>query len=385
MKYFYLIWKSLWRKKARTILTMLSILIAFLLFALLMALDHAFKAGVELSDADRLIIINKVSLIQPLPISYQQRIAAVDGVESVTHSSWFGGYYQDQRNQFPQFPVDTETYFDLYPEFVLLEGSLDEWKANRIGALVGKPVAAQFGWSVGDRVPIQATIFPKTDGDRTWEFEIEGIFDNAKKPNTGNFFLFHYKYFDEARQFGQGTVGWYILRISDVDRAVEIGDDLDLMFANSPAETKTSTEKEFSEAFAKQFGDIGFVIRAVLIAVLFTILLVAANTMAQSVRERIPELAVLKTLGYGDALVLWLILLESILIAVVGGGAGLLLGWLFVMSAAEAFAAFLPGLGIPSDAWVFALALMIAVGVVAGMIPAMQAMRLSIVNALGRH
>lgn len=385
MKYFYLIWKSLWRKKARTILTMLSIFVAFLLFALLMALDYAFRIGIDVSDADRLIVINKVSLIQPLPISYQQRIVAMDGVESATHSSWFGGYYQDPKNQFPQFPVDSETYFDLYPEFTLLEGSMDEWKANRIGALVGKPLATQFGWNVGDRVPLQATIWPKSDGDRTWEFEIEGIFDNMELPNTANFFLFHYEYFDEARAFAQGYVGWYIIRVSDPSQAAEIADAIDEMTSNSPAETKTDTEKVFSESFIKQFGDIGFIIRAVLTAVLFTILLVAANTMAQSVRERIPELAVLKTLGYRDSLVLWLVLVESILIALFGGLVGLLLGWVFVTGIGQFAAAFLPGFGLPPETWVLALAMMIGVGLLAGIAPALQAMRLPIVTALGRH
>lgn len=384
MKYVYLVWKNLWRKKTRTILTILSIFVAFILYGLLGALKFAFTSGVELADAKRLVVIHKVSLIQSLPISYLERIRQTPGVAEVTHANWFGGYYQDPRNQFPQFPVAADSYLGIYPELMLDDAERSRWLGNRTGAIVGRAVADRYGLKVGDRIPIQATIYPQKDGSRTWEFEIDGIFDTDDPRGNTAYMLFHYDYFDEARAFGQDSVGWYVLSVSDPSSAGGIADAIDERFANSPAETKTSTEAAFSEAFAKQFGDIGFIVSAILGAVFFTILLVAANTMAQAVRERIPEMAVLKTLGFRDGSVLGLVLAESIAIALIGGLAGLGLAWAVIGVLAKAFAAFLPSLYLPAETLLFGLGYMLLVGVAAGLFPALQAKRLTIVDALGR-
>ena len=384
MKYLRLIWKNAWRKKIRTLLTILSVFVAFLLFSLLSAIGFAFRGGVDVADAERLVVIDKISLINPLPISYMNRIASTDGVHSVTHASWFGGYYQDPQAQFGQFPVDPETYLAMYPEFEMPAEQLDAWRKNRIGAVVGRELADQFGWEVGDRIPLQATIWTKVDGGRTWEFDLEGIFSTSDPRGSSALFLFHYDYFEEARAFGKGTVGWYILRVEPGADAARVSSEIDLQFANSPNETETSTEAAFAQSFSKQFGNIALIVTLILGAVFFTLLLVSGNTMSQSVRERISELAVLKTLGFSDRSVLGIVLSESVLIMLIGGLLGLGLGWVLVQGVAQQMGAFLPGVYLSPGAVAAAIATMIAAGILAGIFPAVKAMRLSIVDALAR-
>lgn len=384
MKYFWLIWKNAWRKKIRTSLTILSVFVAFLLFALLSAIGYAFKSGADVADAERLVVIEKISLINPLPVSYQNRIASTPGVVAVTHASWFGGYYQEPRNQFGQFPVEPDSYLAMYPEFEIPPEQLEAWKKNRQGAIVGQELADAFGWKVGDRIPIQATIWTRQDGARTWEFDLEGIFSTADPRGSTALMLFQYDYFDEARAFGQGTVGWYILRVEKGADPVQVANAIDAQFANSPAETDTSTEAAFAQSFAKQFGNIALIVTLILGAVFFTLLLVSGNTMSQSVRERIAELAVLKTLGFADRSVLGIVLSESILIMLIGGLLGLGLGWFLVQGMAEEFGAFLPGVFLSPAAMLTAVAIMFGAGILAGLFPAVQAMRLSIVDALAR-
>ncbi len=384
MKYFGLIWRNVWRKKIRTSLTILSIFVAFLLFALLAAISYAFKGGEDVADAERLIVIDKVSLINTLPMSYLNRIASTDSVQSVTHASWFGGYYQEPRNQFGQFPTDPYSYFSMYPELQLPQEQLDAWVKNRTGAVIGREIAETYGIEVGDRIPLQATIWTKADGGRTWEFDIEGIFSSSEPRGSSAFMLFHYDYFDEARAFGQGSVGWYILRVKPGADPVQVANAIDAQFANSPSETKTSTEAAFAQSFAKQFGNIALIVTLILGAVFFTLLLVSGNTMSQSVRERISELAVLKTLGFSNGSVLGIVLSESVLIMLMGGLLGLGFGWLVVQGVSQAMGAFLPGVFLSPGAAVTALAIMLAAGIVAGIFPALKAMRLSIVDALAK-
>ena len=384
MKYFRLIWKNVWRKKIRTSLTILSVLVAFLLFALLSALGYAFRGGVDVANAERLIVIHKVSLINPLPMSYLNRIAATEGVESVTHASWFGGYYQDQRNQFGQFPVDPQSYFAMYPEFDMPDEQFEAFRRNRTGAVVGRELAERFSWKVGDRIPIQATIWSRIDGARTWEFDLEGIFSNEDPRSSTAVMLFQYDYFEEARAFGKGTAGWYILRVEKGSDPVQVANAIDMQFANSPNETKTSTEAAFAQSFTKQFGNIALIVTLVLGAVFFTLLLVSGNTMSQSVRERIAELAVLKTLGFGDRTVLGIVLSESILIMLMGGLVGLGIGWLLVQALTQSIGAFLPGMFLSPGAIAGGIALMVGAGIIAGLFPALKAMRLSIIDALAR-
>ena len=385
MKYLGLIWRNVWRKKVRTALTILSVLIAFLLFALLNAVGHALTAGAPLSAAQRLVVIDKISLINLLPISYGNKIAAIPGVRAVTHATWFGGYYQDPKNQFGQFPTDAEAYFDIYPELELLDEQFEAFMNNRTGAVVGEALAEQYGWKVGDRIPISATIWTKKDGGRTWEFDLEGIFTTSDPRGTTAFMLFQYDYFNEARQFGDGLVGWYVLSVAGGADPVEVANAIDAEFANSPRETETSTEQAFVASFAKQYGNIALIVQLILGAVFFTLLLVTGNTMAQSVRERVPELAVLKTVGFKDGTVLGIVMAESILIMVIGGGLGLGIGWMVAQGMNEALAAMIGGgIFFSGQAFLVALVIMIGAGVAAGIFPALKAMRFSIVDALAR-
>ena len=382
MKFLPLLWSSLWRKKVRTIFTLLSVFVAFLLFGLLMTIRAAFSFGVDIAGLDRLVLIHKVSLIMPLPISYLDRLRGTDGVTLATHNTWFGGVYQDPSNFFAQVSVDPEPFMKLYPEYRLPADQMQAWLADRQGAVVGVDLARRFNWSIGDRVPIQGTIWQPKQG-QVWEFNIVGIYDADAGVDKTQFF-FRYDYLDENRQQGQGLVGWYVVKIGDASQAQQMGARFDDMFANSAAETKTTTEKGFVEGFAKQVGDVGAIMIAIVAAVLFTMMLVAANTMAQSVRERTSEVGVLKTLGFSNASILLLVLGESVLIAVIGGGLGLLVAWLFVRQG-DPTGGMLPIFVLPSRDVVVGALMIVGLGVVAGLLPAVTAMQLKITDALRRN
>lgn len=381
MKYLPLLWSSLWRKKTRTIFTLLSVFVAFLLFGILMTIRTAFSFGVEIAGIDRLVLIHKVSLIMPLPISYLERLRATEGVTLVSHQTWFGGVYQDPSNFFAQMAVEPETFMKLYPEFRIPPDQAKAWLADRQGAIVGVDLAKRFGWKVGDKIPIQGTIWRPKKGE-IWEFNIVGLYDGDKGVDKTQL-MFRYDFLDENRIRGEGLVGWYVVRIADPSKAHEMAAKFDSMFANSTAETKTTTEKGFVEGFAKQIGDIGAIMIAILVAVLFTMLLVAANTMAQSVRERTAEVGVLKTLGFSNASILILVLSESVLIAVIGGGLGLFAAWL-IAQGGDPTNGMLPVFMLPSRDVTTGAILIVVLGVVAGMLPAVNAMQLKITDALRR-
>lgn len=384
MKFLPLIWKNMMRKKVRTLFTVLSIVIAFVLFAYLGAIRQAFSLGVDLTGADRLLVIHRVSLIRPLPLSYLNRIRSMPGVVDVTHATWFGGKYQDQfEGRFAVLPVEPEEFLRLYPEYVVAEDQKTAWIANRTGVLVGRKTADDFGWEIGDRVPIQGTIFHKADGSTVWEFTVEGFYEGAQSGVDDTQFLLHWTYFNEARDQGEDLIGWFIVRVDDPENAKAVADRIDANFANSAYETKTSTEKAFMQGFAKQIGNIGKILTSVLTAVFFTILLVTGNTMAQSVRERTSELAVLKTLGFTDTRVLMLVLAESFTMAALGGGLGLVVGWLMVQ-AGDPTGGGLPIFFVPVRDLVLGAGLALFLGFVSGLLPAVQAMRLRIVDALRR-
>jgi putative ABC transport system permease protein len=383
MKFAYLIWSNLRRRKLRTALTALSILVAFVLFGYLSAIGRGLSQEVSVEGANRLMVRHRVSLTQPLPLSYQARIAQIPGVAQVTHATWFGGIYQDSRSFFAQMPVVPAEWLEMHPEMRLPEAQKRAWMQTRTGAIAGRKLADRFGWKVGDRIPLQATIWRKEDGSRTWEFDLAGIFDGKDKNTDTSQFFFRYDYFDESRAFGKGLVGWYVVRVQDPSQAAVVAERIDHEFANSPAETKAETEGAFVRGFAKQIGDIGAIVRAILAAVFFTILLVAGNTMAQAVRERTEELGLLKALGYSNQQVLVLVLLESCFLAAVGGLAGLGLAWLLI-SAGDPTRGSLPVFYFPARDVIAGVLLVFALGMAAGLFPALQAMRLSIAEALRR-
>jgi len=382
MKYLPLLWRSLFRRKVRTIFTLLAVLVAFTLFGFLVAIEAAFGMGVELAGNERLVLIHKVSLIQLLPESYLERIRATPGVTDVCYQTWFGGIYQDPKNFFMQTPVDPDCLLRMYPEYTLPEAQKKAWIADRQGAIAGRTTAEKYGWKIGDRIPIQATIWRKKDNSTNWEFNLVGIYDGAEQGTDTTQFFFQYKYFDESRLFAKGQVGWYVVRIANASRAPQIAGQIDSLFANSPAETKTTTEKAFVQAFANQVGNIALIVRSIIAMAFFIILLVTANTMAESVRERTSELAVLKTLGFTDGRVLALVLVESCLIAGVGGFLGLGLAGVLVPKIPTGN--LLPNLFVPTASLGLGIALVFGLGLVAGIFPALGAMRLRIVDALRR-
>jgi putative ABC transport system permease protein len=384
MKYLPLIWRNLLRRKIRTIFTTASIFIAFLLFGVLMAIKAAFSMGIDVAGADRLMTIHRVSFIQPLPRSYADRIRGVEGVTQITHANWFGGIYQDPNNFIAQFAVDPETYLAMYPEYEIPEEQKQAWLANRTGAVVGIDTARRFGWKVGDRIPLQGTIYRRPD-DAPWEFTIDGIYDSQVKGTDKTLFFFHYDYLNEtlASSPMRDQIGWYIVRVENPAQADAVAKRMDALFANSPAETKTATEKVFASDFAKQVGDIGAIMTAIAAVVILFILFVAGNAMAQSIRERTNELAVLKTLGFNDRRVLGMVLAESLLVAVLGGGLGLLVASLLI-ARGDPTGGFLPIFYFPPRDLVLGCVLVLALGLLSGLVPALQAGRLKIVDALRR-
>jgi putative ABC transport system permease protein len=379
MKFLPLLFANLLRRKVRTTLTLGSFAVALFLFCLLVTIRAAFNQGVDAAGADRILVINKVSMIQPLPIAYRERLARVAGVKELTWANWFGGVYQDDKNFFPQFAVDAETYRTIYTEFLVPP---DEWQAflaDKQGAVVGKSTADRFGWKVGDRIPIKGAIFP---GD--WEFNLRGIYTGRRPNDDLTQFWFRWDYLKEkAPPWAQNNVGWYTVRIAPGADSVKVARDIDEVFANSAWETRTQSESAFMASFVEQMGNIEFLMVAIGSVVFFTLLLVTGNTMATSVRERTGELAILKTVGFTDASVLALVLIESLLVAALGGALGIGMAKAFTLAGDPTkgmLASFyLPPAGIAAGA-----ALSLSVGLIAGLLPALGAMRRQVVDALRR-
>lgn len=382
MKYLPLLWAGLFRRKLRTALTLLSIVVAFFLFGLLQSVSQAFSNVADQTQADRLITNSRYSIIDLLPSSYQRQIAGVPGVRAVSHATWFGGSYQDQPAQFAIFPVDHTTYLDVAPEIVLPADQREAWNRTRTGAVVGRGLAAERGWKIGDRVPVRADIWPQASGELAWTFDIVGIYENTVDAGNGEqALLFRYDYFDEARGSAKGRVGWFLLKIDDPNNADTVSRQIDALFDNSEAETKTQTEAAFAQGFLRQIGDISLIVTAILGAVFFTILVLTGNTMSQALRERIPEFGILKTLGFGNGQVLAFVMAEALLLTVLGGLIGLGLAKL----TATAMASSLSSVGVSGIGWPVvwrALLAMVVLGIAVGLLPAIRAMRLKIIDAL---
>jgi putative ABC transport system permease protein len=378
MKFLPLIWAGLWRKPLRTLFTMLSILVAFLLFGMLQGVNSGLNHSAANAHVNRLLTISRTSFVVPLPFAYLPQIEAVPGVSGATYTTWFGSYFQDPKNFVAAFPIVAERYFTLYPELKLPPDQRDALSRTRTGAVIGAELAKKYGWKIGDRVPLHSTIWVKGDGNSDWSFEVVGIFDDPEDPAQANGMFFNFSYFDEARSLGKGTVGWYIVGMADPGQAAQVGAAIDHLFANSSDETKSQTEKEFSQALLKQVGDINFIVTAILGAVFFTLLFLTGNTMMQSFRERIPELAVLKTLGFTGRGVLALVLAETVVLCLSASVLGLAI-------AAAIFPYLAATIGVVSLApEVAALGVGIAVllAFVTGLPPALRAQRLNIVDAL---
>jgi putative ABC transport system permease protein len=382
MKFRGLIFANLFRKKLRLILTIGSFAVALFLFAFLAVVKSAFSRGMEVAGADRLVVINRIGLIQSLPISYRDKILTIPGVKSVTHNNWFGGTYQDERNFFVQFVIDPENMRQVMTEFVVPDDQWANFLKDRQGAIVGAKTAKRFGWKIGDRIPIKNALYGPT---KTWEFNIDGIYHNERPGGDEAQFWLQHKYFDETvPQVYKGQIGWYVLKLENPDDAVRVAKAIDNTFANSSQETKTETESAFAAGFAKQFGNIQFLILSIGTVVFFTLLLVTGNTMAISVRERIGELAVLKAIGFSDRSVLFLVLGESLVIALGGGLLGLGLALLAVPVLTAALNGLLPTLIMSTSILSLGLVTALVVGAISGLLPGIGAMRMRVVNALRR-
>lgn len=385
MKYLHLVWAALFRRKTRTILTLVSIIAAFLLFGLLDAVRTSFEqAGQSANGAQRLQTGSKLSFIQTLPQSLEAQIAAVPGVKTVTYANWFGGAYQDPHNQVFSFAVEPN-YLDLYPEIAVSEAERKAFDNTRTGALVGEGLAAKYKWKVGDKIPLQSTIFPDKSGSKNWSFDVVGILHSTDKKAAGFFdqmFLLNWKYFDETTPYNRGQVGWYVTRVTDVNQADRVAKAIDAISSNSDHETRTQTEQAATASWMKQLADIGLIVGSIMGAVFFTLLLLSGNTMMQAVRERTGELAVLKTIGFSNGSVLAMVLAESVLLLVLGGliGLGIASALIPVVSAGSGGMLNLPTVGASS--WILGVVLMAVIGLLVGSLPAWSAMRLNIVDAL---
>ncbi|TVZ41988.1 putative ABC transport system permease protein [Alteromonadaceae bacterium 2753L.S.0a.02] len=383
----YLIYRNLTRNKLRMFLNSTAIVIAFMLFGVLFSLKDAFEAGVELTADNRLVVVNKINFTQPLPMAHVNKIRALEGVKDVSWANWFGAYYQDPQKQLVAFAVDPQSWLQVYDELVVTDEAKQAWFNERQGLLVGKRMADLKGWKVGDRIPISSSIFSQADGSHTWDFVVSGIFTTKEAQIDTNYFMLHYKYFIETQTFGSDWFGWAVLTTDDPSLNEVVAKRIDDTFANSPAETETTSEKQFNKAFIEQIGSIGLIITSVVTAAFFTILLIVGNSMALAVRERTSEIAVMKTLGFQAARVFRMILSESIMLAVIGGFQGLLIAWFIVNGASRdpSLQNILPNLVLGSNTAVLAFAYMIALGVLTGFFPAWRAMKLNTIDALNRR
>jgi putative ABC transport system permease protein len=380
MKFLPFLIANLLRKKVRITMTIGSFTIALFLYCILATIERSFNQGVEVAGADRLVVINKTSLISPLPFSYKERLTQIPNVKHVTYAVWFGGIYQSEKNFFPQLAIDLKTFRGMYNEFKVAPQYWEAFLKDKEGCIVGPSTMKRFGWKVGDRVPLRGTIWPGT-----WEFNIRGTYAGTRGDDDLTQFWFRYDYLDERRlpEFGKGTVGWYMVKVDKIEKAAEVLAAIDKRFANSAYETKTDTEKSFASDFVKQIGNIKLIMLSIGGVVFFTLLLVTGSTMSMSVRERVGELATLKTIGFSDTTVLLLVMAEALTVGLVGGGIGVIVGKLYTLTG-DPTGGLLPIFYLAPQNMITGLGLGIFIGMLSGLMPAVFAMRLRIVEALRR-
>ncbi len=377
MKYARLVWINLLRNKLRTVLTVLSVCVALFLFSTLRSVITALDSATEVGSEARLMTLSATGITFLLPQGHYNRLAAVEGVRSVSWANWFGAVYIDQSNFFAQFAVNAESYFPMYPELRVPEDQMEAFMAERTAAIVGNGLLRRFGWRLGQQVVLQGTFLP---GD--WEFTIRGVY-TPDDPSIGEeIFYLHYDYMYEGSG-RQITPGWFILQLDDPTQAAAISQRIDAMFENSSNPTKTQTEKALNAEFITMFGNVGQLVRTIGLAVLFAILLVAANTMMMAARERINEHGVLKALGFQNGHLFGIVLAESVIITVTGGGIGIAAAW-YLFRPGNPMTSFIQGFTVRIDTVWYGIAIAVVLGIVSGLVPAWQAARLSVVQALRR-
>ena len=383
MKYFPLIWAGFWRKRARTVLTMLCVMTAFVLYGTLHGVTAGLDGVIENMSATRLRVMNRVNAIESLPMAYKSQIEALPNVEKVAFYQTMVAYYQEQTNGIAVGAIGLDDFLDIYPEVVLPEEQREAMRNTRTGAIIGRQMAEEYGWKIGDRVPIMSRVFAQQDGSYDWAFDIVGIYDYAEgyQNFNANEMWIHFDYFDEERVTRRkGYVLLYFVAVANPDAGAAIAEKIDAMYANSPSPTQTMNERDSLRAGLKRLGNINYLVTAIIGAVFFTLLFLTGNTMTQSVRERIPELAVLRTYGFGNGLVMTLVFAEALVLCIASAAVG-------IGIAATFFPAILSNLGVgslPLPLSVFALGLGFAalLALVSALPPALRAQRLNIVDAL---
>ena len=380
---FKLLLKNAFRHKLRTMLTMVGLVVAICAFGLLRTIIDAWYAGVEGTSSTRLVTRNAISLTFPLPLNYAERLKTVEGVTGISWSNWFGGVYITERNFFPQFAIEPASYLALYPEYILKEEEKKAFILDRQGAIVGRKLANQFGWKIGDQIPIRGTIYPGT-----WTFTLRGIWDGVDAKTDESQFLFHWQFLSESvrKNIGKGAdyVGVYMVRINEPNNAPLISERIDAQFKNSLAETLTETEKAFQLGFVSMSEAILVAINAVSFVIVIIIMAVMANTMTMTARERLAEYATLKALGFSPSFVVKLLFGESLVIALIGGGLGLLITLPIAASFAKAVGTLFPVFVVSNTTMGLQITASITVGIVAAAWPAWKMSRINIVNGL-RH
>jgi putative ABC transport system permease protein len=378
MKFFHLVLANLGRHKRRTLLTIASVALALFLFASLQTVVTTLERAAQFGSARRLVMTNASGFILPLPLSYANRLSAAKGVTNVTWANWFGGKYGDNKTFFAQFAVDPESYLETYPEIVVPEDQKQAFLRERSAALIGVRLLDKFGWRVGQNITLQGTIFP---GD--WTFTIRGVYTPSDPIINDDMMLFHHEYLEE-RNGRPGIAGWYIIEIDDANNSATTAKVLDDQFRNSSAPTKTGTEQAFNASFATMWGNVSLLMGTIGLAVVFAILLVTANAMMMSARERTGEVAVLKTIGFSDGTLFRLVMVEAGFIALTGallglGGAKLL----YKLSNFNA-GGFLPGFDVTTRTLLIGTAIALLLMLASGLVPALRAARLPVVQALRR-
>ena len=384
MKDFGLIVQNLRRKAFRTSLMVVAIFIAFFIFGMLGSFNKVFNAGVDLSAANRLVTVNKINFTVAMPYAYINRVRAIEGVEVASWANWFGGYYQDPTNFVQAFAVDPESWLQAYPELIVAPEDRSAFLSDRASVLIGEAVATQYGWEKGDLIPLSSNIFSQAGGDNTWQLNVAGTFQGADTQAQTNYVIFHWENFNETVTFGNDQIGWMVVATSSPDINDQVINAIDSQFANSSAETETTTEEAFSKAFIAQIGNIGLIVSSVVGAAFATILMIVGTTMVMAVRERTKEIAVMKTLGFTSPRISRLVIGESLLLTLIGGLLGIGASWLAITVLASAVAGILPGFALMPDTVLIAVGLMVLLGLITGAAPAYNALNIKIAEALSK-
>jgi putative ABC transport system permease protein len=383
MNDFYLIHKNLFRRKARTVLLLIAIFMAFLIFGVLKSFEKALNAGIELSAANRLVVVNKINFTQPLPVSYTDRITKIKNIKSVSSAIFFNSYYKEPKNFIISIAVEPKSWLEIYHEMTVVP--VDQAKmflTDRIGTLVGYNLANRYGWKVGDNIMLNCNMCTLMNDNKSVSLTIRGIFHAESSQSDTNYLIFNHQYLNESRYSDKDTVGWFVVQTDNAKHNDQVSHDIDSLFTNSYAETRTMTENAFNKAAIEQIGSIGLIITSVVSTAFITVLMVVGSTFYFSITERIKEIAILKTIGFSTKRIFKIIIAESLLLLLVGGIPAILTAWVIINAMISIFHSTLPSLMMPTEVIITAIIWMIILGLIIGIIPALKAMRLNIHSAL---